>query len=395
MQDMTTSLERMITVAFAHRVYFTRAVFSSQNRLLAELVSPSASGSTAKALVVIDEGVARAFPKLADQVAAYFALDECRARLVRPPLVVPGGEAAKNNRDLVDELHGQIERHGICRHSYLLAIGGGALLDAAGFAAATAHRGVRHIRLPTTTLSQADGGVGVKNGINAFGKKNFIGTFSLPFAVVNDADFLESLPPAEKRAGFIEAIKVALIRDAAFFEEIERASDDLARFETGAMERVIHRCAELHVRHIAESGDPFEFGSARPLDFGHWSAHKLEQMSRFTISHGAAVAMGLALDTLYSHKKGMLSGVAANRALALVQKLGFSTFDPLMSQTGPAGSCLLLDGLEEFREHLGGELTVTLLAEIGRGVEAHEIDGGLMRECILELARRSGLQPKP
>src|SRR5471030_2195761 len=110
------------------------------------------------------------------------------------------------------------------------------------------------------------------------------------------------------------------------------------------MERLIRRCAELHLEHIAESGDPFEFGSARPLDFGHWSAHKLEQMSHFTISHGAAVALGVALDVLYSHKKGMLSGAATERVLALVQKLGFSIFDPLMSQIDPTGNWLLLDG---------------------------------------------------
>ena len=217
MHTSTDSIERTITVHFAHRVYFTRSVFAPQSSLLAEVLSQPSPASEAKALVVIDRGVADAFPKLAEQVASYFSRESCHARLVCPPLPVPGGEEAKNSTKLVEELHRQIEQHGICRHSYLIAIGGGALLDAAGFAAAIAHRGVRHIRVPTTTLSQADGGVGVKNGINAFGKKNFIGTFAPPFAVINDADFLESLPPTEKRAGLIEAIKVALIRDAAFF----------------------------------------------------------------------------------------------------------------------------------------------------------------------------------
>jgi 3-dehydroquinate synthase len=383
MHDVTTSIERTITVSFQHRIYFTRSVFSPENRLLAELLS-SASVS-AKAIVVIDQGVAQVFPKLADEVTRYFSTGPGVARLVQPPLLVPGGEAAKKNRDVVDEIHRQIERSGICRHSYLIAIGGGAVLDAAGFAAATAHRGVRHIRIPTTTLSQADGGVGVKNGINAFGKKNFIGTFAPPFAVINDSNFLTALPPAEKRGGLIEAIKVALIRDAAFFAEIERAAEDLARFEPDAMEHVIRRCAELHVRQIAEAGDPFEFGSARPLDFGHWAAHKLEQMSGFAISHGAAVALGVALDTLYSHRTGMLSGAAAERVIALVKKLGFAIFDPLMLQSGSDGKLLLLGGLEEFREHLGGELSVTLLAEIGRGVEVHEINAALMEKCLLEL----------
>jgi 3-dehydroquinate synthase len=378
MQVPSHSLERTISVSFAHRIFFTRAAFSPANPLLAEILA--ASNPRAKALAVIDQAVVHAFPKLPDQIASYFASNS--AQLVAAPLVIPGGEAVKNNRDLVEQIYGEIERHGIDRHSYVLAIGGGALLDAAGFAAATAHRGVRLIRLPTTSLSQADGGVGVKNGVNAFGKKNFIGAFAPPFAVINDSDFLEPLPAPEKRAGLIEAIKVALIRDAVFFAEIEKSADALARFDSDALERTIRRCAELHVEHIATSGDPFELGSARPLDFGHWSAHKLEQMSGFAISHGAAVAHGVALDVLYSARIGMLDADAAGRVVALIQKLGFALFDPLMLQSEGAA---LLAGFEEFREHLGGELTITLLRAIGRGEEVHAIDSALMRECLLEL----------
>jgi 3-dehydroquinate synthase len=389
MQGDTTSIERTITVPFAHRVYFTRSIFAPQNQLLANLLTP-ASRERAKVLIVIDAGVTKSFPALVESITAYFADPSCPAKLVNPPLVVNGGEAVKQSRDLVENLYQQIEAHGIDRHSSVIAIGGGALLDAVGFAAATAHRGVRHIRIPTTTLSQADGGVGVKNGINAFGKKNFIGTFAVPFAVINDSDFLATLPETEKRGGLIEAIKVALIRDAEFFAELETRSGNLATLESSAMEWVVRRCAELHVRHITESGDPFELGSARPLDFGHWAAHKLEQMSGCSLSHGAAVAIGLALDTLYSRRKGMLGAAETERIISLVQRLGFALFDPLMLKRGPDEKWLLLEGLEEFREHLGGDLTVTLLAGIGRGVEVHEIDPGLMRESIRELARRAG-----
>ena len=389
---MTTSIERTITVPFLHRIFFTNTIFSPTNPLLAQLISAPDSGPSTKALVVMDQGLATAFPKLSDQITSYFSLDFCRAHLVQPPFITPGGEAAKQNADLANELFRQIEQHGICRHSYLITIGGGALLDAAGYAAATAHRGIRHVRIPTTTLSQADGGVGVKNGINAFGKKNFIGTFSPPFAVINDSDFLEPLPAEEKRAGLIEAIKVALIRDETFFNKIEKSTESLRLFEPAAMERVIRRCAELHVEHIAGSGDPFEFGSARPLDFGHWAAHKLEQLSHFALSHGTAVAMGVALDTLYSHRKGMLSESATERVIALIQKLGFALYHPLMSSSSTS-DWPLLDGLEEFREHLGGELTITLLTAIGRGIEVHEIDIALMRACILELSHRSNQHP--
>jgi 3-dehydroquinate synthase len=270
----------------------------------------------------------------------------------------------------------------------VIAIGGGALLDMAGLAAATAHRGVRHIRFPSTTLSQADSGVGVKNGINAFGKKNFIGTFSPPYAVINDFGLLASLSERDKRAGYVEAVKVALIRDAAFFEEIEQRSKALRDFEPATMERLIRRCAELHVNHIAASGDPFEFGSARPLDFGHWAAHKLEQLSEYKIRHGEAVAIGIAIDTLYSASAGLLEAGSAERVLAVLEELGFELFANELLHADSDNSLLVLAGLEEFREHLGGELTITLLGGIGRGIEVHEMSLPKVLTCLNELKVR-------
>src|SRR5439155_4507214 len=92
------------------------------------------------------------------------------------------------------------------------------------------------------------------------------------------------------------------------------------------MQQLIYRCAELHVNHIATSGDPFEFGSARPLDFGHWAAHKLEQLSEYKIRHGEAVAIGIALDTIYSRDMGYLDAASAQRVLKLLEALGFELF---------------------------------------------------------------------
>ena len=172
-----------------------------------------------------------------------------------------------------------IDERAVDRHSYVLALGGGALLDVAGYAAAVAHRGVRVIRLPTTVLAQNDAGVGVKNGLNAYGKKNFLGTFAPPWAVIDDELFLTTLSARDWRAGTSEAVKVALLRDAAFFAELERLAPAVAERDLGAMRALIRRCAELHLAHIAGGGDPFEMGCARPLDFGHWSAHKLERLS--------------------------------------------------------------------------------------------------------------------
>jgi 3-dehydroquinate synthase len=382
-------IQRQIQVGWQLRVFFTGDVFNPANPVLNNALADAARR---KVLVVLEDSLAQALPGLEARIENYFSAHAGCLQLVRPPLFVCGGEPAKNSLTLVTDILSQIDRHHLDRHSYVIAVGGGALLDVAGFAATTAHRGLRLVRIPTTTLSQADSGIGVKNGINAFGKKNFIGTFSPPYAVINDFSLLATLEPRDKRAGYVEAVKVACIRDRAFFEEIEREADKLAAFEPAAMRRLIHRCAELHLDHIATSGDPFETGSARPLDFGHWSAHKLEQLSDFQICHGEAVAVGIALDVLYSRNIGLLDAKSAERVLKLLERLGFKLFANELLNADAGNHLQILNGLEEFREHLGGELTITLLKEIGCGVEVHEMNLPKAIEAINELQQRHSRQ---
>jgi len=381
-----SSIERTIEISFRHRVYFTRDVFGTANSLLSDVLLDPQTSVVPKVLVVVDESLNTAQPDLARKIESYFA-DRARFLLVCPPMILEGGERAKNSYFHVSDIQSHIDRYHIDRHSYVVAVGGGALLDLVGLAAATAHRGVRLVRIPTTTLSQDDSGVGVKNGINAFGKKNFIGTFVVPYAVINDFDMLSSLPARDKRAGYIEAVKVALIRDADFFHTIERDSARLREFDLEAMERLIRRCAELHINHIATSGDPFEMGSARPLDFGHWSAHKLEQLSDYKIRHGEAVAIGIALDVIYSRRMGFFDARSAERILRLIEALGFDLFANELLNVDSDGDLMVLKGLEEFREHLGGRLTITLLKEIGKGFEVHEMNDAVVVESIQELHR--------
>jgi 3-dehydroquinate synthase len=382
------TIARTIRVEFDHRIYFTRGLFAPSNSLLQTVLAEP--GRVPKVLVVLDEGLAQARPALAAAIQTYFSGLRGQVALAGPPLVIEGGERAKMSYFHVSEIHSQIERHHIDRHSCVLGIGGGALLDVAGLAAATAHRGVRHVRVPTTVLSQNDSGVGVKNGINAFGKKNFIGVFAPPFAVINDFDLLATLSPRDKRSGCAEAVKVALVRDRAYFESLERDADLLASFQDEAVRRMIYRSAELHVEHIAAGGDPFEFGSARPLDFGHWAAHKLELLSDYQIRHGEAVAIGMALDVLYSRNLGLLDAASAARILALLQKLGFELFANELLHLDADHQPMVLKGLEDFREHLGGELTLTMLRGIGAGVEVHEIILAKMLEALDELRRHYG-----
>ncbi len=357
------------------------------NRELADLL---AAGGGRRVLVLLEDNVAAAWPDLPAAVGRYFANLDLMFCGVQ---VHPGGEAVKADDSLVGQLLHAFDRCHLDRHSYILAIGGGAFLDVAGFAAATAHRGVRLVRFPTTTLAQADSGVGVKCAINAFGKKNWVGSFAVPFAVVNDSAFLATQPPETGRAGLVEAVKVGLVKDRRFFEWIEQNLTELAALEPGCLASCVEHSALLHARHIATGGDPFETGSSRPLDFGHWAAHKLETMTGYQLAHAPAVAVGVALDTLYSVRSGRLAAASGDRVLAVLRGLGLPIHHPALDWTGADGRRLVLTGLEEFREHLGGALTVLLLRDLGQGEDAHELDDALLIRCIEELRVRAATDP--
>jgi 3-dehydroquinate synthase len=378
-------IEQRFSVPFAYDVTFTRDAFAPENAALVEAFARREPERRHRVLPIVDASVAAAFPELTGWLTAYFTRHAARLQLVAPPALVVGGEAAKNDPQVVARLHALFHEHHMDRHSFALVLGGGAVQDAAGFAAATAHRGLRTLRVPTTVLSQSDSGVGVKNGVNLFGSKNFVGTFAPPFAVVNDARFLERLRARDRIAGLAEAIKVALIRDADFFASLEGAADALAALELDATEVVVRRCAALHLRHIAAGGDPFELGSARPLDFGHWAAHKLESMTAHELRHGEAVAVGVLLDSRYAVLAGLLDEADWSRVHALMGRLGLPRWHDALAIRAGGGRLAVLDGLDEFREHLGGELTVTMVRGIGQAVEVHEMDAALVEKAIAAL----------
>lgn len=367
-------LEQSFSVKFDYKIYFTKSLFQIDNTTLVDFFKSRPSDVVRKVLFVLDQGVADAHPDLINKIKVYFKQYQ-EVELIDEVLIIPGGEASKNDTALFDRLVEAVDVNGIDRHSYIAAIGGGAVLDLVGYAAAVSHRGIKHIRIPTTVLSQNDSGVGVKNGINYKGKKNFLGTFAPPAAVFNDDQFLLTLSDRDWRSGISEAVKVALIKDPEFFYWIEDNAQQLESRDLDAMNYLIVRCAELHLNHIA-SADPFEMGSARPLDFGHWSAHKLEQLSGFKVLHGEAVAMGIALDSAYSFFRGMLTEGELLRILRVLALLSFDISNPLI-QIKDADSPILR-GLSEFQEHLGGKLTITLLTAIGTGKEVHEMDQQLL-----------------
>jgi 3-dehydroquinate synthase len=379
------TLEQGFSVAHRYPVVFGRSLVGSPEF---DAVFARFGEQRHRAFALLDAGLVEHWPNLSARLERAGAESQ-RWELVTKPVVLPGGEAVKNDSGLVAGLHARFYELGLDRHSFVLAIGGGALLDAVGFAAATAHRGIRLIRFPTTVLSQNDGGVGVKNGVNAFESKNFLGTFVPPAAVLNDFDFLKTLSPRDRAAGMAEAVKVGLIRDGAFFTWLEAHSAELAEFRDAEVEYLVERTAELHLEHIRNSGDAFELGSARPLDFGHWAAHKLESLTHHALRHGEAVAIGMAMDALYSAARGMISERDAERVCTLLERLRLPVYHAALTLRNAPGELSVLAGLEEFRQHLGGRLSVTLLSALGAAVQADAIDAQLVAAQIEKLRARS------
>jgi 3-dehydroquinate synthase len=376
--DTLPPIQQRIQVTFEYPVRFSRDIFSPENALLREVMAPNdqAIAFNRKAICFVDANVAEAHPDLLDKVSDYFAAQLDAIPLACPPIVLPGGEIVKQDPAHVDAVINRIAEYRLCRKCYVVAIGGGALIDMVGYACAIAHRGIPLVRIPTTVLAQNDAALSVKNAINAYNAKNFLGTFTPPHSVICDADFLATLDTRDWIGGVSEAIKVALLQDAEFFRYMEENVLALRQRDLRAMQRVIYRCAQLHLDHIGKGGDPLERGSSRPLDFGHWAAHKLESLTNFKLHHGEAVAIGLALDSTYSWQMGLIDATQWERIINLLTELGLPVFDTAMLShlDAPDDPASVLRGLHEFREHLGGPLTIMLLRDIGHGHEVHEMD---------------------
>jgi len=370
------TIDALFSVPFVHRLRFTHDVFGTDWQVLADALQPS-EGQAARVQFWVDANVEAAHQDLQERINQFCDALQDRIICVGRMKTVPGGEDIKNDIHVFEGMLKLFNAADLDRRCYVVVIGGGAVLDAVGFAASIAHRGVRVVRLPTSTLSQGDSGVGVKSGVNLFGKKNWLGSFAVPWAVINDEMLLSTLSDRDFVCGFSESVKVSLLKDSAMFDELCQLAQRIRCRDMSAALPMIHRSAQAHLDHITRGGDPFEMLEARPLDFGHWSAHKLEAMSDFRLRHGEAVAIGVAIDTVYSALTLGLNRTDAERVLRCLFELGLTTDDPSLRDTET-----LFDGLEEFRQHLGGRLTLTMLRGIGEPICVHEIDRELMQKAI-------------
>jgi 3-dehydroquinate synthase len=376
-------LDADLDLHFRHRIRFGRGLRDAGlDAALREL--RGGGGFRANLLPIVDAGLLDARPDFADTLSSHLAALGDDAPAACAPLILPGGEIAKNDPAILETILERLDRERVCRRSVVLVVGGGAVLDVAGYAAAIFHRGVRLVRMPTTTLAQDDAAMGVKNGVNRLGKKNLLGTFAVPEAVVCDLDLLDSLSDRHWNSGFAEAVKIAVIRDRELFERIERDADAVRSRDRDAAEAVIRRSAELHWRHIVEGGDPFELGTSRPLDFGHWAAHRLESMTEHRLTHGEAVSIGIVVDSTVAVLEGRLDETSRDRIASTLASLGLPTWDDAAHDHHE-----LLAGLEEFREHLGGPSGIALPTSIGASVDDARPDVDVVRHALERCATAS------
>jgi 3-dehydroquinate synthase len=378
-------IQQSFQVNFNYHVAYTRDLFDEKNTTLARLLGKN----RAKVMIFVDDKVAEAFPALVRQAQRWAAVHPDSIDLVSPVEVIPGGEAIKQGWQPVTDITRRMMDAGICRHSNVMIVGGGAVLDAVGFAAAIFHRGVRQIRVPTTLLAQDDSGVGVKNGINHNGAKNLLGCFYPPEAVIIDYQFLRTLSDRDIRSGVAEALKVALIKDEALYRFIKANADAIRKNHWPVLEHLVLESSKLHLAHIG-GGDPFEKGSSRPLDFGHWSAHKLETMTQNQILHGEAVAVGMALDIHCAAIMEMIPMDLADDILDTMRNCGLVLWNDALLRRDGSGRLQLLSGLEEFREHLGGRLTLAMPTGIGSFVDVHALPGRIVEQALCMLQAGDG-----
>ena len=200
--------------------------------------------------------------------------------------VFPAGEAQKNGSTLL-KLLSCLASHQLTRSDLIVALGGGVVGDLAGFAAATYLRGIRFIQVPTTLLAAVDSSVGGKTAIDLPEGKNLVGAFWQPSLVICDTDTLNTLPEDTFRDGCAEVIKYGILYDPDLFAELEHSG---MRFDR---ESIIARCVELKRNVVME--DEFDTGARMKLNLGHTIGHGVEAKSQFTISHGKAVAIGIAI----------------------------------------------------------------------------------------------------
>lgn len=275
------------------------------------------------------------------------------------------------------------------RRNSLISFGGGVCSDVVGFAASMIKRGVSHIRLPTTLIGQIDAGIGIKCGVNLGTAKNYCGAFHPPKGVFNDPILLASLTRERIVEGLAEIVKIALVRDDHLFEMIELHGKQLveSRFQNPqpVAELVLRTAAALMLEEL--EFDPFETGRLeRLVDMGHTFSPILEGQAKYSISHGFAVAIDMALSTAIAVRLGICTQSNADRLYSVLHGVGLPLYSPLLDEE------LCSDAMASAALHRNGRMNLVVPSGIGQAIflQQDDVPIDIVKQAIGDISLVAG-----
>jgi 2-epi-5-epi-valiolone synthase len=290
-------------------------------------------------------------------------LDAYRARGLVSEFALTPVTATDRNKSLeqASRVVHAAQQLGLGDSDRIIVVGGGTVMDIAGYAAYLYSGDTPYIRIPTTLVGMIDAGIGLKVGVNVSIHKNLLGAYHSPVACVCDMGFLRSLPVEERRCGLAEAIKIGIVCDGPLFDLIEHGhADVLAGVDTPEVRAILSRSISAMLRQL--EANPFETSTRRLPDFGHEFGHMLESLSRYRLRHGEAVAIGMALSCCLANRAGYLSRSELNRVLSLLRRVGLELYDPVCDPY-----VLWRKLHDEVLPHKAGQLHLVVPRRIGTG----------------------------
>lgn len=346
----------------SYSIIIDRDILSQVGTLISKVISPR------KAIIITDKIVEPLYGNV-----VLNSLSECKFDVKLVSLET--GEEQKSMA-MAEVLYESLFDHEMDRKSLIVALGGGVLGDLTGFVASTFMRGIPFIQIPTTLLAQVDSSIGGKVAVNHPRGKNMIGCFYQPKAVFIDTDTLRTLPKAEITAGMVEVIKYGMIKDAVFFEYIEKHLPEILELEPAVLEEIIYNSCKVKT-HVVEL-DEKEEGLRAILNYGHTIGHALEALTSYKkYRHGDAVAMGMIYASKIAMEMNLADESVLKRQESLFVKLGLSLKDTELNPDD------IVSILYQDKKTIGGKLRFVLPTEIGTVVINDRVNEGTILKALI------------
>ncbi len=338
------------------------------NGISAEVIGEITTARSPEAVAIITEeplwAIGEAISEAAEAAGARTTL-----------LTVPSGEATKS-MDSVTVIAEELAHAGLHRWDLIIAVGGGMLLDLAGFVASIFGRGIAHVNVPTTLLAQVDAGVGGKTGVNLKAGKNLVGAFHQPVGVICDVGHLVTLRQEDLRSGLAEVIKYGLIDDPSLLATVAEKRDALFGMDPEATTEIVQACVKIKARYVNE--DERDHGIREHLNYGHTFGHAMEHQSAGGLRHGEAISLG------------MMAAAYASRLIGLLDQAGVEAHRGALDGVGlPTTGAFEFDALEHFwsqdKKYRNGTRFI-LLEGLGKVRAGVQLERATLQEALRMLA---------